>query len=255
MSDTSADWANPGSPRSKHRPSPRRNASSNTCRGDSATMSPARSGLNEIRRSASRESSSVDDDVEVDQVVVDNDWSSWEGADAKSEILSTTGLRRQSSHYSRRSDSVANDNIHGSDDLAQSTSPTWHTLRYRVYPAVKYFFDQSFEDREREAQFQREIWWNGKLMCFIGALYFLLNFILYAADVSESVCNAYCQCNQTNTVVTSACYNDHRRLQSQTFTTRFSFLAWRPFFPSRTYFSSCSIGHGSTTMSGRCLPS
>lgn len=138
-----------------------------------------------------------DGDTAVDEVIVDACWTDWAGADgAKSDAgnvhngLQGTGM----SHYSRRGsargsafpedEDIVSDSGR-SEDSMRVHNRIWYVIRHRIYPAVHHFFDQSFADPEREAQFQKEIWWNGKLMCLIGALYFLLNFILYAAEAPK----------------------------------------------------------------------
>jgi hypothetical protein len=57
----------------------------------------------------------------------------------------------------------------------------WGGLRWRVWPLIHNFFDLSFREPDREASFQKEQWWNGKLLCLVSSCYLVVNWILYVA--------------------------------------------------------------------------
>ena len=62
----------------------------------------------------------------------------------------------------------------------------WGVFRWRIYPLISNFFDLSFREKERESTFQKETWYNSKVLALISSIYLVINFILYAAIVIET---------------------------------------------------------------------
>ncbi|KDQ62199.1 hypothetical protein JAAARDRAFT_203396 [Jaapia argillacea MUCL 33604] len=52
-------------------------------------------------------------------------------------------------------------------------------IKWRAWPAILSFFDPSFEDAETEEDFQKQLWYTTKPVCFVASLYLILNWVLY----------------------------------------------------------------------------
>lgn len=119
----------------------------------------------------------------MDVTVVDNDLLSGDhlkdpasghqraGDDASETSNHATNIDRSQRYGSERTESIYQ--RHGLG--------CWGVIRWRIWPVVHNFFDLSFREPDREDSFQKEQWWNGKLLCLVSACYLVLNWILYVA--------------------------------------------------------------------------
>jgi hypothetical protein len=115
--------------------------------------------------------------------VVDNDL-------FKEELHGTDGPHRddvsEASHHAATATNGERSQRYAASDMTESIYQRhglgcWGILRWRIWPVVHNFFDLSFLEKDRENSFQKEQWWNGKLLCLVSSLYLVLNWILYCA--------------------------------------------------------------------------
>lgn len=117
-------------------------------------------------------------DDEVDVTVVDNDLFKTEQAheEGKRDDISETSNHATNVGQSQRYGSEVTDSVYQRHGLG-----CWGVIRWRIWPVVHNFFDLSFREKDREDSFQKEQWWNGKLLCLVSACYLVLNWVLYVA--------------------------------------------------------------------------
>lgn len=130
----------------------------------------------------------TDEDEQVDEVVVDAklmpdiDQPGQDDVGSSDGIVDRDNTTRDGTSRYAGTDYISTD----MDSIYQRNGlGIWGVLRWRVYPLLHNFFDLSFREKEREAVFQKEAWYNGKVLAFVSSLYLVINFILYAAIVSD----------------------------------------------------------------------
>lgn len=124
----------------------------------------------------------VEDGDEVDEVVVDREWS----GEIKSSVHSEHGGSPEKSHGSNPPmghggtntdhESVA---IHADGCWASSTLLIW--LRYRIWPATYGFFCTHFLDEKSENHYRKENWFLRKSLALWAAGFYIVNWALAVA--------------------------------------------------------------------------
>lgn len=127
---------------------------------------------------------SEQEDDEVNITVVDNDL--FKNSQEEHDNAQTPGGNGNHIRPDDASDDATNADRHGAHGSEMTDSVyqkhglgPWGILRWRIWPVVYNFFDLSFREADREKSFQKEQWWNGKLLCLISSCYLVLNWVLY----------------------------------------------------------------------------
>ncbi|KAJ3558702.1 hypothetical protein NM688_g766 [Phlebia brevispora] len=123
-----------------------------------------------------------DEDAEVDEVVVDREWSS----DLKSSEHSEHGGSPEKSGVSNPQGGFGGTNtdrdslaIHADGFWASCTPLVW--IRYRIWPVVFSFFSTEFMDEKSEAHYRKENWFMRKSLALWAAAFYIVNWVLAVA--------------------------------------------------------------------------
>lgn len=160
----------------------RRRLGAGTAPSTSSLVDSSAQGSNDGPRSETQGGRQGEDEAEVDEVVVDRNWSD--------EIKSSVSLSEQDISLDRPGahHHVAGPNT-DRDSVALHTGGFWGLstpliiLRWRVFPAIVDFFSTKFPNKKSEQHYVKENWFMRKPLALWSSLFLVVNWAVNAATI------------------------------------------------------------------------